>query len=72
MEYNFDRLLNRKDSDSIKWNLPKMEYGKDDILPMWVADMDFKVADEILNALKEPIEHGVIGYNLIPDRKSVV
>lgn len=67
MKYNFDEILNRKDSNSIKWNIPKMEYGDEDILPMWVADMDFKVADEILNALKEPIDHGVIGYELMPD-----
>lgn len=64
---DFDEIIDRKDSNSIKWNIPKMEYGQDDILPMWVADMDFKVADEILEALKEPIDHGVIGYNLIPD-----
>lgn len=67
LKYNFDEILNRKDSNSIKWNMPKIEYGQDDILPMWVADMDFKVADEILSALKNPIEHGVIGYDVIPN-----
>lgn len=67
VKYNFDEILNRKDSNSIKWNKAKMDYNKDDILPMWVADMDFKVADEILNALKEPINHGIIGYDFIPD-----
>lgn len=67
MKYNFDNIVNRKDSNSIKWNMPKVEYGHDDILPMWVADMDFKAADEILNALKEPIEHGILGYDLKPD-----
>lgn len=67
MGYNFDKILNRKDSNSVKWNMPEMEYGDDDILPMWVADMDFKSADEILAALKEPIKHGVIGYNILPD-----
>ncbi|HZK33070.1 MAG TPA: cystathionine beta-lyase, partial [Tissierellaceae bacterium] len=74
MKYNFDQILNRKDSNSIKWNIPRMEYGDEDILPMWVADMDFKVADEILNALKGPIDHGVIGYELMPDSfyKSII
>lgn len=67
LKYNFDEIINRKDSNSIKWNIPKIEYGKDDILPMWVADMDFMVADEILEALKSPIEHGVIGYDIMPD-----
>ncbi len=67
LKYDFNQVLDRKDSNSIKWNMGKMEYGTDDILPMWVADMDFKVADEILNALREPTDHGIIGYDLLPD-----
>lgn len=73
MKYNFDEVVDRKNSNSSKWNSSEMKYNKD-ILPMWVADMDFKVADEILDALKEPIEHGVLGYNIIPDSfyKSII
>lgn len=67
LKYNFDKIINRKDSNSVKWNMPEIEYGQDDILPMWVADMDFQVADEILKALKEPIKHGIIGYEILPD-----
>lgn len=67
LKYDFDEIIDRRDSNSIKWNQSKLDYNEDDILPMWVADMDFKVADEILSALKEPISHGIIGYDFIPD-----
>lgn len=66
MKYNFDEVADRKLSNSVKWNADAIKEDND-ILPMWVADMDIKAADEILEGLKEPIEHGVLGYNLIPD-----
>lgn len=66
MKYNFDKEIDRKNSNSAKWNADPIKKDSE-ILPMWVADMDIKVADEILDALKEPIEHGIIGYNIIPD-----
>lgn len=66
MKYNFDRVLDRSNSNSVKWNTDEVKKDKG-ILPMWIADMDFKVSDEILEALKEPIDHGVLGYNIIPD-----
>lgn len=61
MKYDFDTHINRRDTDSLKWNV-----GEDE-LPLWVADMDFKTAPEILLALKERMEHGVFGYSIIPD-----
>lgn len=67
MKYNFDEVVDRKNSNSIKWVAPRLEYGDEDILPVWIADMDFKVADEILNGLKGPIEHGILGYDINPD-----
>lgn len=66
MKYNFDQIVDRKNSNSAKWNADAIKEDSE-ILPMWVADMDFKAADEILQALKEPIEHGILGYNIIPD-----
>ena len=60
-KYNFDEVIDRKSSNSIKWS------GNDDLLPMWIADMDFKVADEILEAMKKTIDHGIIGYDDRPD-----
>lgn len=53
----FDRIIDRKNSDSIKWNL-----YDDDVLPMWVADMDFAAPVPVIQALKERVEHGVFGY----------
>ena len=53
----FDREIDRKKSDSIKWNL----YDSD-VLPMWVADMDFAAPPTVIQALKSRVEHGVFGY----------
>ncbi|EIJ42016.1 bifunctional PLP-dependent enzyme with beta-cystathionase and maltose regulon repressor activities [Beggiatoa alba B18LD] len=57
----FDQITNRHDTDSIKWQ----RYGAD-VLPMWVADMDFPSPEPILTALKQRIEHGVFGYGSEP------
>ena len=65
MKYNFDEIVDRRGSNAIKWS--DLDEKNDEILPMWIADMDFKAADEILDALRGPIEHGVLGYNAIPD-----
>ncbi|HLR20870.1 MAG TPA: MalY/PatB family protein [Tissierellaceae bacterium] len=62
MKYNFDEIVDRRGSDSKKWNDMEEHFGTNDILPMWVADMDFKSADEIIAALKKRVEHGVFGY----------
>ncbi len=56
MATNFDEIIDRRQSDSIKWR----KYG--DALPMWVADMDFLAPEPIRAALRERVEHGVFGY----------
>ena len=61
MAYDFDSIINRRDSDSLKWDVEENE------LPMWVADMDFQTAPEILEAIQERVRHGVFGYTVIPD-----
>ncbi|PAM93745.1 cystathionine beta-lyase [Flavobacterium sp. IR1] len=63
MKYNFDEIVTRKDTGSIKWD--EGPFGE--VLPMWIADMDFKSAPEILAALDKRIAHGVFGYTAIPD-----
>ncbi len=60
MNYDFDRIVDRTGTWSEKWNIKKGE------LPMWVADMDFKVAPEIQEAIQKRTEHGVFGYSAIP------
>ncbi len=58
---NFDEIVKRRGSGSYKWDTPK----HDDILPMWVADMDFPVAPCIQKALEKRVAHGVFGYTLV-------
>lgn len=67
MKYNFDEIVDRKNTDSVKWNNLKAVFGKDDLLPMWVADMDFKAPNEIIEAFKDRVNHGVFGYTWIQD-----
>ena len=61
MNYNFDLCPDRKGTESVKWD----EFPG--TLPMWVADMDFRVAPEIQEALQKRLDHGVFGYELVPD-----
>ena len=63
MKYNFDEIIPRKKTNSVKWDLVKDA----EILPMWVADMDFKTAPEIIETLSEKVSHGVFGYSVIPE-----
>ncbi|PYO15457.1 MAG: putative C-S lyase [Candidatus Rokuibacteriota bacterium] len=57
MTYDFDRLVDRRHTDSSKWQ----KYGPD-VLPLWVADMDFQSPEPVIRALRERVEHGVFGY----------
>ncbi|MBR3667806.1 MAG: pyridoxal phosphate-dependent aminotransferase [Ruminococcus sp.] len=61
MKYNFDEVIDRTGTNSYKWDIAEGE------LPMWVADMDFRTAPEIIKAITERAEHGVFGYSTIPD-----
>ncbi|KQK24744.1 cystathionine beta-lyase [Chryseobacterium aquaticum] len=63
MKYNFDEIISRKNTNSVKWDLAKDV----EVLPMWVADMDFKTAPEILETISEKVSHGIFGYSDIPD-----
>jgi cystathionine beta-lyase len=61
MKYDFDRVIDRANSDSSKWNVRSV-FGSSDIIPMWVADMDFPIARPITQALQKRAEHEVYGY----------
>lgn len=63
MIYNFDEVIDRLNSDSAKWG-----YYDPDVLPMWVADMDFRSPQPVIDALKERVDHGIFGYPL-PDKQ---
>ncbi|MCR5468325.1 MAG: pyridoxal phosphate-dependent aminotransferase [Lachnospiraceae bacterium] len=61
-KYDFDTYLDRHNTDSIKWDFCLERKGRDDLLPLWVADMDFKLPDEILKDIEDRVRHGVFGY----------
>lgn len=62
MAFNFDQRIDRRHSDSLKW----AKYGERDILPLWVADTDFRSPECIVTALQQRIAHGVFGYGKEP------
>ena len=64
MQYNFDEIINRKNTDSFKWDFFQ---DPEETIPMPVADMDFKSPEPILQALRDVTEHGVFGYSIIPE-----
>ena len=61
MPYDFGALTDRHNTNSLKWDVDEK------ILPMWVADMDFKTAPEIIEAIQEKVEKGILGYTIVPD-----
>lgn len=63
---DFDKVVDRTNSHSVKWDAIDKVFGKDDILPMWVADMDFQPPKAVTDALKDRIEHGIFGYTFVP------
>ena len=63
MKYNFDEIIERRGTNCVKWD----ESPSPDTIPLWVADMDFRVAPAIQEALQRRVEHGVFGYNIVPE-----
>ncbi|WNS74767.1 MalY/PatB family protein [Bacillus sp. DTU_2020_1000418_1_SI_GHA_SEK_038] len=61
-KFDFDQIINRENTSSVKWGLTKEVFGTNDVLPMWVADMDFEPPSEVKNALLDRVQHGVFGY----------
>ena len=63
MKYNFDELIERRGTNCVKWD----ESPSPEVIPLWVADMDFRVAPAIQKALQQRVEHSVFGYNIVPE-----
>ncbi|WP_026508728.1 MalY/PatB family protein [Butyrivibrio sp. MC2013] len=61
-KYNFDEIHDRRGTNSIKWDMGPKYMGRDDLLPMWVADMDFKLPDEIIEDIVKSASRGIYGY----------
>ena len=68
MKYDFDAIIPRKGSGAIKCDGLMQWYGNSDLLPMWVADMDFATPDFIIEALKARLDHPIFGYTMEPER----
>lgn len=67
MTYNFDKIIDRTGSGDLKHGVLKERYGRDDLLPLWVADMDFETPEFITSALRQRLEHSLFGYTVVPD-----
>lgn len=67
MKNNFDQEINRQNTACEKWDYLDKRFGVKDALPMWVADMDFKVPEVVNEAIKQRAEHGVYGYTFRPE-----
>lgn len=67
MKYDFDEPVKREGTHCIKYDFRKDVFGKEDVLPLWVADMDFKTPDFIIDALRKRLDHEVLGYTFRPE-----
>lgn len=66
-KYNFDEIVPRKGTNCLKYDATKLFFKQEDLLPLWVADMDFKTPDFIVEAIKKRVEHEIFGYTFKPD-----
>ena len=62
MKYDFDKIIDRRGTGCSKWDNLKEVFGREDILPLWVADMDFEVPKEVKEAIVKRAKHGIYGY----------
>ncbi len=67
MNYNFDEIIDRRNTASVKYDLRGAYFGNENVIPMWVADMDFKTPSFVIDALRKRLEHEIMGYTFRPD-----
>lgn len=67
MMYNFDKIVNRKNTPNVKYDMRSLYFGKSDLLPMWVADMDFETPVFIRDAVMKRAQHPIYGYSYKTD-----
>lgn len=67
MTYNFDEVVERTSTSCIKWDARQSVFGNPDVLPLWVADMDFRSPQFVIDAIAKRLTHPVLGYTLRPD-----
>jgi hypothetical protein len=64
--YDFDQIIERRDTDSAKWRWLNQD-GNEDVPPLWVADKDFVSPEPVVRALQERVPHAIFGYGMLPD-----
>ncbi len=64
MQYNFNEIIERRGTDCFKWDALESMYGRGDVTPMWVADMDFRSPDFVMEAIRRRCDHEVLGYTM--------
>lgn len=62
MKYDFDELIDRSNSDCVKYEVARKATGRTDVIPLWVADMDFRTPPFVLNAISRRLGQGILGY----------
>jgi cystathionine beta-lyase len=67
MRWNFDEYIEREGTDCVKYDLRLETFGKKDVIPMWVADMDFKTPEFIIDKLRNRLQHEIMGYSFRPE-----
>ena len=67
MKYDFDKIIDRSGTNALKYSVLKERFGRDDLIPLWVADLDFETPDFITDALRKRLEHSLFGYTATPD-----
>ncbi|RPJ77092.1 MAG: cystathionine beta-lyase, partial [Acidobacteria bacterium] len=67
MHHDFDRVLERRGTHSLKWDYCERTFGLQDVIPMWVADMDFEAPPAVVEAIRSRAAHGAYGYPSTPD-----
>jgi len=67
VQYDFDRKIERRGTNCLKWDHADWFFGTNDLLPMWVADMDFEAPEPVLEAIRERAGHGAFGYTVKPE-----
>ena len=67
IQYDFDKIIDRTGSGDLKHGVLQERYGRSDLLPLWVADMDFETPRFITDALRQRLEHSLFGYTVVPD-----
>jgi cystathionine beta-lyase len=70
MNWDFDEIIPREGTDSVKYDRRKEVFGTENVIPMWVADMDFKTPEFIISSLQKRLDHGIMGYSIRPPEYS--